>query len=265
MTVVPVLVAGVIGFAIGAGARPHGRHLATPVLVLPAVAVIGAGLQLLGALDPPAASLVLAASLALLSGFAIVNRHLVGMGVLAVGLCCNFLAVLVHDGMPVRASALVVSGAADVGDLADTDLGAGRRFEQTDDLAPILGDIIPVKPFRAAMSFGDLIALFGIAAVAGDLARYTRRGSRWSLAGAMAGLIDRGRPESDAPEPPVEPDEIIDLDAYARLSAGEWLATQTIGKVGVGGEQVRILDVGTDSEELRRAHDVVDAEDRILR
>lgn len=279
MSVVPVLVAGVLGFAIGACRRPHGRHLATPALVLPAAAVIGAALQVAGGFDVPADTTLLAASLALLSGFALVNLHLVGMGVLAVGLSCNFAAVLIHDGMPVRATAVVESGAVDAEDLADTDLGAGRRFERTDDRAPVLGDIIPVKPFRAAMSFGDLIALVGTAVVAGDLARYVRRGSRWSLTAPVAAWADRRRASLAAPElapehaeeadPRAEhvedDDDVIDLDSYARLSAAEWLAAQTVGKVSVDGEPVRILDVGPNGEELHRRDDIVDAEDRVPR
>lgn len=275
---VPVLVAGALGFAIGACRRPHGRHLANPVLALPAAAVVGAGLQLAGGFDLPAGTMLLAASLALLSGFSLVNRHLVGMGVLAVGLCCNFAAVLIHDGMPVRATALVASGAVDAEDLADTDLGAGRRFERTNDPVPILGDVIPVEPFRAAMSFGDLIALTGVAVLAGDLARYVRRGSRWSLTGPVVDLVGRrgtGPPplepagEAEAVDPVVaadqDVDDIIDLNVYSRLSAAEWLAAQAVGQLGVDGEQVRILDVSPDGQELHRRGDVVDAEDRVRR
>ena len=191
-----MLIAGLIGAAIGACRRPLGVHLEAPRVVLPGVVVVGALLQiLLGVAHLPAENQLFAASLGLLTGFAVVNRHIVGMGVLAIGLCCNFAAVLVHGGMPVRATALIDSGAVEVGDLADTDLGAGRRFERTDDLAPILGDVIPVEPFHAAMSFGDLIALAGIGSIACELTRYAKRGSRWSLAGAATRLVhDWGLP-----------------------------------------------------------------------
>jgi hypothetical protein len=175
----------------------------------------------------------------------------------------------------------VTSGAVDAEDLADTDLGAGRRFERTDDPVPVLGDIIPVKPFRAAMSFGDLIALMGVGVLAGDLTRYVRRGSRWSLTAPVAAWADRRRAaptmtgpvlaEDDGPSADdddaaeEDDDDVIDLDAYAQLSAAEWLATQTVGKIGVDGEQVRILDVGPDGQELHRGRDIVDAEDRVRR
>ena len=219
-----MLLAGVVGAVIGAARRPHGRHLATPQLVLPGVAVVGAVLQvLMGLADLPAENTLFALSLALLSGFAIVNRHLVGMGVLAVGLCCNFAAVLLHDGMPVRATALVESGAVAVEDLADTDLGAGRRFERTADVAPFLGDVIPVAPFGAAMSFGDLIALMGIGTLTGELARYARRGSR--------------------------------------TSAGT-LATEAVGQLRILVEQERIVDVRSDTEVLGHAGHVVHPDER---
>lgn len=215
-----MLLAGVVGVVLGAARRPHGRHLATPQLILPSVAVVGAVLQvLMGVADLPAENTVFAVSLALLAGFAVMNRHLVGMGVLAVGLCCNFAAVLLHDGMPVRATALVESGAVAVEDLADTDLGAGRRFERAADVAPILGDVIPVAPFDAAMSFGDLIALMGIGSLTGELTRYARRGSR--------------------------------------ASAGT-LATQALRELRGLVEQERIVDVRSDGEVLRHAGHVVD-------
>lgn len=218
-----MLLAGVVGVVIGAARRPHGRHLAPPALVLPSIAAVGAGLQvLMGLADLPAENSVFAVSLALLAGFAAVNRHLVGMGVLAVGLCCNVVAVVVHDGMPVRASALVASGAVVAADLADTDLGAGRRFERTDDPAPVLGDVIPVPPFGAAMSFGDLIALMGIGTLTGELTRYARRGSR--------------------------------------VSAGT-LATQGLGQLRVFLEEERVVDVRPDGEVLGHAGHVVDPDE----
>jgi hypothetical protein len=196
-----VLFAAVVGAVVGACRIPHGRHLAPPVVVLPGVAVAGALMHLLaGRLGSPADSTAFAASLALLCGFALVNRHFVGMGVLATGLLLNLAAVVVHHGMPVRAAALVEAGAVSAEDLADADLGAGRRFERTDDALPVIGDVIPVTPLGAAMSFGDLIAMMGTATIAGDLARYARRGSTWSLATTAARLVqDWGEAPSPSP------------------------------------------------------------------
>ena len=264
-----MLVAGLLGAVVGALRRPHGRHLATPVLVLPSVVVAGVALHVaIGTFDLPAEMQLFAASLALLTGFAVVNRHIVGMGVLAIGLGCNFVAVLLHTGMPVRPSALVEAGVVRAEELAFTDLGAGRRFERTSDLLPQLGDIIPVEQFGAAMSFGDLIALMGIASLAGELTRYARRGGRWSLHEPIEWsrrvLAERGPGHEDGHG--VDPAEhTIDLTDGGPLSGGERFAAQPVLEVGVDGESVRVLDVGEDLEELHRGHDVVDAEHRVLR
>lgn len=237
-----MVVAGVIGAVVGACRRPHGAHLATPVLVLPGVVVIGVGLQVaIGVFALPAEPQLFGAALALSAGFAVVNRHLVGMGLLAVGLVLNLTAVLVHGGMPVRPSALVEAGAVDDTALADTDLGAGRRFERRSDVAPILGDVIPVAPFGAAMSFGDLVALVGIGSLSGELVRYARRGSRWSLIGAHA------RAGRDT----------------ARRSGG--LAAEVVGETGVGGEEIGAGDVVGDREVLHDTGHVVDAQQRVWR
>lgn len=176
----PVVAAAVVGGVLGCLRRPHGRHTATPRLVWPWLLVAGVALQAgLAFADVAAEGGLLGLSLALFAAFCTVNRHLVGMGVLTVGLVCNVAVIAVNGAMPVRITALVVSGGAELAEVADVDLGAGRRFERVDDVAPWLGDAIPVRPFRAAMSYGDLIALFGVATVAGDLARYARRGQSW--------------------------------------------------------------------------------------
>lgn len=178
----PVVVAATIGAVIGALRRPHGRHLATPRLFAPWLLIAGVALQVgLAFADLGTEGGLLALSLALFAVFCVLNRQLPGMGVLAIGLVCNVAVVAVNGAMPVRIPALVDSGAVSLAELTSSELGAGRRFEQTDDVVPWLGDAIPIRPFRAAMSYGDLIALFGTAAVAGELARYARRGQRWHL------------------------------------------------------------------------------------
>lgn len=203
---VPILLAVVIGAVIGALRRPLGAHLETPELHLVWLAGAALGLQLLGAMVTlPVDGPLLGASLVALAVFAAWNRHLVGMGVLAVGTACNAVAVALHGAMPVRATALVRSGAATAAELATTDLGFGRRFERTSDLAPWLGDAIPVGAVHAAMSFGDLIALAGIAALAGELARYSRRGSTWSLADLVGVFVIIEEPTDDD-RPAAEPD-----------------------------------------------------------
>lgn len=172
----PVLLAALVGAAVGLLRHPLGAHVAPPVVLVPGLAAVGVGFQLLaGLLGQPASGWSLAASLAVLLGFAAANRHLIGMGVLAVGLALNTAVVVANGAMPVRASALVSSGAVAAEDLAAVDLGAGRRFERVDDVVPVLGDAVPVRAFGAAMSLGDLVVMAGIGAVTGDLVRYARR------------------------------------------------------------------------------------------
>lgn len=120
----------------------------------------------------------LGCSLVAVAIFAVLNRHIVGMTAIAIGVWLNALAVALHGAMPVRADALVRSGHAPA-DLADLDLGGGRRFERVDDVAPLLGDVLPVAAVRAVVSIGDVIALVGVAVVAMELARFARRGNRW--------------------------------------------------------------------------------------
>ena len=223
----PVVAAVVIGALIG-GIRPaHGAHLRTPILVYPAVVVVGALAHAgLGLVESGLQGSVLGVSLAMLTGFAAVNRHVPGMGVLTIGLVLNMTVVLANGAMPVRASALVDAGVASAEELADTDPGAGRRFAQNDDVAEFLGDIIPVEPFGAVMSFGDLIALMGIGAVSGELMRHARRGT--------PSLRRRRRLESE-----------VD------------------GEPSAGFEPIGVPERGQDVEELPTLIDLVDAEDRV--
>lgn len=175
----PVVVASVLGAVIGAMRRPHGRHLATPRLNALWLLIAGVALQVgLAFADFDSEGGLLALSLVAIGVFCAINRRFIGMGVIAIGVFCNVVVIAANGAMPVRATALVNSGAVAADELIDTDLGAGRRFEQTDDIVAWLGDAIPVSPFGAAMSYGDLIVLAGTAALAGELVRLGRRGQK---------------------------------------------------------------------------------------
>lgn len=219
-----MLLAAVVGVVVGALRRPLGAHLADPRVVAPGIAVVAVALHLsLGLLGGALAGPLLGLSLFLLTGFALLNLHLVGMGVLSLGLALNAAVVLVNGAMPVRASAVVRAGIARPGELVFADLGAGRRFEATGDWLPVLGDVLPVDALGAVLSFGDLIVLAGIGALAADLARYARR--------PRPGSVRRDR-----------------------------FAAQLVGEHGVDREAVRLGDGPLDGEELHRGGDVVDAE-----
>ena len=179
-----LLAAVVVGMVTGALRRPLGAHLADPRLLVPGVAAVAMVLHLsLGLLSPTVAGPLLGLSLFLLTGFGLLNLHLVGMGVLTIGMALNAAVVLVNGAMPVRATAVLDAGIAQPGELVLVDLGAGRRYEATGDWLPVLGDVVPVDAIGSVMSFGDLIVLVGVAAVASDLVRYARRPHPGSGAG----------------------------------------------------------------------------------
>ena len=100
-----------------------------------------------------------------LLAFAIANIRLVGMPVVLVGLLCNLAVISANGGMPVRADAIVAAHVAEREALDTLDFGAKRHLEQDDDVLTFLGDIIPVRPTREVVSFGDLILAIGIADV----------------------------------------------------------------------------------------------------
>lgn len=219
-----------IGAAIGALRTPLGAHLRAPALVLPALGAGGASIHLALWLVPASwQGLLLVVSLGMLARFGFLNRHVVGMGVLTVGLSANLAVALGNGAMPVRARALVSAGIVEPGALASVDLGAGRRFEQAGDVFVGLADIIPVPLFGAVMSFGDLIVLMGVGTIAGELARRGRAGSTWSLLAA----------------------------ARRRLEA------QTVIELGVGREETWVGERSPDVEELLRVLDLVDPEHRL--
>jgi hypothetical protein len=106
---------------------------------------------------------------ACLLGFAASNRSLVGIGVVAVGLAANALVIGINGGMPVRASAVIDAHIADPEGLSRVNYGHRHHLESSGDKLTFLGDIIPLQPLHAVVSFGDLILAFGVADLAGHL------------------------------------------------------------------------------------------------
>jgi hypothetical protein len=102
------------------------------------------------------------------------NLHLVGTGVLAVGLALNLVSMVVDGGVPVRRGALVAAGVLEPADVPDATVSGPRHLERSDDLAPWLGDALPVAPMRTVVSFGDLVVAVGVADVAAHAARRRR-------------------------------------------------------------------------------------------
>lgn len=162
---VVALVAGV-GFGLITGGRPSnvGRRRLELVWLL----VVSVALQVAAeSLDlPERAGLALVlVSYVGLAAFAIANSRLVGMPVVLVGLLCNLVVITANGGMPVEEDAILAARVATVGEIQALDFGAKRHLATDDDMLLPLGDVIPVRPTREVISFGDLILAFGIADV----------------------------------------------------------------------------------------------------
>lgn len=162
---VVALVAGVVfGFVTGGRLRNVARRPLEMIWLL----VVSVGLQVaaetLDVADRAGLAMVLVSYVGL-AAFAIANTRLVGMPVVLVGLLCNLAVITVNGGMPVEEDALLASHAATRDELTRLDLGAKRHLAGDDDALRVLGDVIPVRPSREVLSFGDLILAFGIADV----------------------------------------------------------------------------------------------------
>jgi hypothetical protein len=111
----------------------------------------------------------------LLLAFAALNLRLAGIGVVMVGMFMNLVPIAIDSGMPVRAQALA---SADITSSVDTaaavNLRGERHLEAADDHLTFLGDIIPIRPFRQVVSFGDLVLGAGTMALIVNLLKPPR-------------------------------------------------------------------------------------------
>lgn len=115
-------------------------------------------------------ALVLVGAVALLA-FAGLNRRLVGIGVVAVGVASNALVIGLNDGMPVHPAAVVSAQIASPGQLPVLNYGFRHRQERPTDKLRLLDDRIPLAPFHEVLSIGDLILAVGVAVTVSHLLR----------------------------------------------------------------------------------------------
>lgn len=176
VTAVALAVGLVAGLA--AGGRPSNAASCTfhlwPALV---VGVVLQGVPELLGLEGSAAYAAVACSYTALLAFAAANLRLTGMAVVLVGLALNTAAILPNGGMPVRGPALVQAGIVEPDDVGALDFGSKRHLERDDDVLVVLGDVVPVPPFREVLSIGDLLLSAGLAAVVFRLLRPARSAS----------------------------------------------------------------------------------------
>jgi hypothetical protein len=177
--VVLLAVAVVAGLLVGLSRPPAGVHTRRPHMEQIPLLGVGAALNAASVmLDGGAATIALAASLAVLIAVAVVNRHLTGVAVVGVGLLVNLVSVAVNEGMPVRASALVRAGVVTEAEAPTTRFHGPRHLETDDDALGVLGDVLPIPFAGEVMSFGDLIVVIGAGDAVRELSR--RRARRWT-------------------------------------------------------------------------------------
>ncbi|MDP9071893.1 MAG: DUF5317 family protein [Actinomycetota bacterium] len=176
------LVAVAAGLAIGvlSGGRP--AHMAGRSFRHWPVLAAAIGLQALsGGLAGGAGLGALVASYALLVAFAAANVVRVGMGMVALGIGLNLLTIAVNGGMPVGPSAVVAAGIAEPDQLGDLRIEGKRHLQRPSDRLMALSDVIPVRPLREVVSFGDVVMAVGLADVLVHLLRPPRGGAHVAM------------------------------------------------------------------------------------
>jgi len=140
--------------------------------------------------------------------------------VVILGLGLNMTATAVNTGMPVDGPALVTAGLAQPGELDRLDLGSRRHVSVATDRLSFLGDIIPVEPLNAVLSFGDLIMAFGVGNVMFRLLRPVgprERRTSTSMPEALA-VIDLSVVDLTSPRGPDALVDVIDLTGETAAS-----------------------------------------------
>jgi hypothetical protein len=230
------LVAVALGVAVGYATGGRIQNLsAHSVRALPLLAV-GAGLPLFGRDN----ATVLVLSLLALFAFALANLQLVGMGVVAVGLALNAVVITANGAMPVRPAAAERVG-------VDVDeLGGGRRLESPGDRFTALADVLPARPLRQVLSFGDLVIAAGMVDVIARLMRRRRARSTGVVrenAGRRAGRLPPlwSKTRKPSPCPRSAPAEVVATTpvSSAASSAVTSAPSRPAGRAGVSGARSR--------------------------
>jgi hypothetical protein len=113
----------------------------------------------------------LLASYACLLVFALANIRLAGMGLVAIGIALNTVPIALNRGMPVDRDAVVAAGIVPARRLDSLHLDRKHHLERPSDDAMVLADIIPVRPVKEVLSFGDVVLAVGVADVIYHLMR----------------------------------------------------------------------------------------------
>lgn len=165
-----VTVAGVgIGFAVALVAGGTPREIVSRLRVLRVdhwpVLALGLVLSLAVGLDTNmlAGRFALGISLVLLLAGCLLNRHIAGARIAAVGIGANLAVLLANGYVPIDPGAVVAAGIIDSGGLDRVLLGAARRWSNDGTIAAWLGGAIPLAPVRDVVTLGDLVTAAGLA------------------------------------------------------------------------------------------------------
>lgn len=169
MSILPV--AAVCGLVIGLarGGRLGGlaelRFRAPLLLCVAFLAQVG-----LGAVSPGQRFVVVGFSYTLVGAWLVLNarrqhgRVRLALGVLTVGWLLNMLPIVLNGGMPVS-----LHGLRHVGAPATISVTEGHLYKHVPadrhTLLPLLGDVIPVRPFGSVISLGDIVMFAGLTGV----------------------------------------------------------------------------------------------------
>jgi hypothetical protein len=112
---------------------------------------------------------MLVASYVLILGFAFRNLVLRGIGIVIIGVACNFLVIALNQGMPVKIP-------AEWQHEEWARATVKHHPQQPDDKLRFLTDIIVLKePYDTVLSFGDLILAVGLCDLAYNASRRPKR------------------------------------------------------------------------------------------
>jgi hypothetical protein len=112
---------------------------------------------------------LLVASYVLILGFCFRNLVLRGMGIVIIGIACNFLVIALNQGMPVKIP-------AEWKNETWAQATVKHHPQQSSDKLRFLSDIIVLKePYDTVLSFGDLILAVGLCDVAYNASRKPKK------------------------------------------------------------------------------------------
>lgn len=172
-----MLVAAVlIGLLAGLARHPLGaRSARIRITWLPLLALGAVGTAVSHVVPVDLATVVMGMAMATLLAFSLANAHVTGIVVIGIGLLLNLVSVVINNGMPVRAEALVAAHIVDSSELSTVEMVGARHLETGADRLGVLGDVLPIPIAHTVMSFGDLIVIAGVIDALRELARRRRR------------------------------------------------------------------------------------------